>query len=229
MDYGQRRTYLPKIMSNRQTPNMRRSRRKPATKRKGRTAEELRRTAIHEAGHAVIHRVVGMVCGEASITPNYEEMCAGFAIAADPWLIYDAWERRGKLRGFHYESILRGRIMGYMAGREAEIIAFGDHHGGDDNDIYQIDLMAEEGDISLPYVERLRLKVGPLLRRHWRKVDCVANALLTHKTLSAAKIDALIDTVTTPEERAVNERIEKARKPLRDELAWKWEQAGLNL
>ena len=28
---------------------------------KGRTAQQLRQTAIHEAGHAVAHRVVGMV------------------------------------------------------------------------------------------------------------------------------------------------------------------------
>jgi hypothetical protein len=28
------------------------------------------RTAIHEAGHAVIGRVLGMVCGYATIIPN---------------------------------------------------------------------------------------------------------------------------------------------------------------
>jgi ATP-dependent Zn protease len=206
-------------MSNRRNPNTS-SRRKSAPKR--RTAEELRQTAIHEAGHAVIHRVVGMVCGEATIVPDYKKMTAGFAIAEDPWVVYSAWERRGKLRGWHYESILRGRIMGYMAGREAEIIAFGSDAGGDDDDVRQIDLMAEDAEISIAYLERLRLKVGPLLRRHWRKVECVANALISHKTLSAAEIDALIDTVTSPDERARAARIDTARKPLRDELAWKW-------
>jgi hypothetical protein len=40
--------------------------------------------------------------------------------------------------------------------------------------------------------------------------------------LSAAEIDALIDTATSPDERVIAERIDAARKPLRDELAWKW-------
>jgi hypothetical protein len=208
-------------MSNRRKPNTP-NRRKPAPNGEQRRAEELRQTAIHEAGHAVIHRVVGMVCGEATIVPDYESMTAGFAIAEDPWVAYSAWERRGKLRGCHYESILRGRIMGYMAGREAEIIAFGSDYGGDGDDVRQIALMAEDAGISSAYLERLRLKVGPLLRRHWRKVECVADALVSDKTLSAAEIDALIDNVTTSDERARAARIDAARKPLRDELAWKW-------
>jgi hypothetical protein len=55
---------------------------------------------------------LGMVCGEVTIVPDFEAMAAGCTIAADPWKIYMAWEQRSKFRGFHYESILRGRIMG---------------------------------------------------------------------------------------------------------------------
>jgi hypothetical protein len=98
-----------------------------------------------------------MVCGEASIIPDYEEMTAGVAIAKDPSVVCSAWERRGKFRGSQYESILRGRIMGYMAGREAEIIAFGSVGGGDGDDFLQIALMAEDAEISSAYIERLRL------------------------------------------------------------------------
>jgi len=172
---------------------------------KGRTQAELRRTAIHEAGHAVAHHVVGMMCGEASIVPVYKEMCGGYAIAANPWLIYEAWERRGKWRGHDF-----GRIIGYMSGREAEIIAFGDHHDGDGDDLLQIGLIAEAAGFSMTYVERLRLKVRSLLRRHWHKVEAIVEALLIHKTLTGAEIDAIIEKVTTPRERVIARRIEKA-------------------
>ena len=69
----------------------------------GRTPDELRRAAYHEAGHAVVQRVVGMLCGSATIVPDHEEMTAGFAIIHDPWAVYSAWERRGKFRNHHYE------------------------------------------------------------------------------------------------------------------------------
>jgi ATP-dependent Zn protease len=42
-----------------------------------RTTKQLRRTAIHEAGHAVVGRVLGTTCGEATIVPDYDEMTAG--------------------------------------------------------------------------------------------------------------------------------------------------------
>jgi ATP-dependent Zn protease len=192
----------------------------------GRTATDLRRTAYHEAGHAVIHRVMGMVCGEASIVPDYDTMCGGYAIAADHYVTDREWERRGKLRDCR--SILRGRIIGYMAGREAEIVAFGRKRKkyGDDDDLLQIALMAEEADVSEAYLERLRPKVGPLLRRHWRKVEAVAETLLVHKTLSGAEINAIIGKQTTSRERAITKRIEAARKPIRDQVAWKFRQAS---
>jgi ATP-dependent Zn protease len=181
----------------------------------GRTAAELRHTAIHEAGHAAAHRAVGMVCGEATIVPDHKEMCGGQAVAADPWLVYDAWEQRGKRRGHDFESILVGRIIGYMAGREAEIVAFGEHRDGDGDDLLQISLMAEAAGVSQAYLERLRLKVRALLRRHWYKVEAVAEALLVRKTLTAAEIDAIIEKVTTPRERVIARRIEAARKPIK--------------
>jgi hypothetical protein len=184
-----------------------------------RTPEELRSTAYHEAGHAVIHRVVGMLCGGVTIEPDYEEMTAGVAIVHDPWAVYSAWERRGKQRGHPYESVLRGRIMGYMAGREA-IIAFGTHHLGDGDDLRQIALMADEAGISEAYLDRLRPKVRALLRRHWPKVERVAEALLDSRTLTGEEIDALIDSVTTATERDIAARIETVRQPLRDWYAF---------
>ena len=78
-----------------------------------RTQAALRRTAYHEAGHAVAGRVLGMMCGRATIVPDFDAMEAGFTITEDPWKIDSAWETRGKYRAS--VSVFRGRIMSYMA------------------------------------------------------------------------------------------------------------------
>jgi ATP-dependent Zn protease len=177
----------------------------------------LRQAAIHEAGHAVANRVVGMVCGEASIVPDCDGMSVGVAIFfEEPELIERAWKQRGKWRGQHHsESVMIGRIIGYMAGREAEIIAFGTKHEiGDGSDLLQIALMAEQAGVSEAYLARLRTKVGPLLRRHWHKVEAVAEQLLVRKSLSGHEIDSVIRKVTTPLERAIARRIVMARKSM---------------
>jgi ATP-dependent Zn protease len=189
---------------------------------KGRTAQQLRQAAIHEAGHAVANRVVGMACGEASIVPDDDEMSAGVAIVEKPQLIERAWKRVQP----HGESVICGRIIGFMAGREAEIIAFGTTHEIDDgNDRRQIELMAEQAGVSEAYLARLRTKVGPLLRRHWYKVERVAESLLIRKTLSGPDIDALIRKATTSHERAIAKRIEAPRKADREMMAWQFRES----
>jgi ATP-dependent Zn protease len=189
-----------------------------AKKRNRRTADQIRHTAYHEAGHAVAHRVVGMVCGEASIIADYKLMFSGPAIAEDHYAAGAAWDQRKKYRP--QRSVFVGRIIGFMAGREAEIIAFGDHNGGDGDDRKQIVLMTREANISKVYLERLRPKVGLLLRRHWPNVEAVAQALRERKKLSGAEIDAIIDRVTTSGERRAAERVQVARdKNLREKMA----------
>jgi ATP-dependent Zn protease len=41
-------------------------------------------TATHEAGHAVIARVLTLACGGASIQPDYDDGAAGHSIIAGP-------------------------------------------------------------------------------------------------------------------------------------------------
>jgi hypothetical protein len=98
-------------------------------------------------------------------------------------------------------------------------VAFGRSGGGDSDDRLQIALMAQDQNISFAYLNRLRPKVRALLRRHWRKIEQVAQALLRAKTLTAVEIDALIEQVTQQNEREVAAPIKLARKPLRDEYA----------
>ena len=101
-----------------------------------------RRTAIHEAAHAVIGRALRQVCGPATIVPNRELGEAGHAITADPYETLGHWlDVLGRFRGAdEMRSIVRARIMTYMAGREAEEVFFGSCAGGDDEDRRQIAL-----------------------------------------------------------------------------------------
>jgi hypothetical protein len=66
--------------------------------------------AIHEAGHAVIGRVLDMTCGYATVAANDDY--AGHTICADPMEIAQHWENREKYRDI--SLVFRGRILAYM-------------------------------------------------------------------------------------------------------------------
>jgi ATP-dependent Zn protease len=154
-------------------------------------------TAIHEAGHAVIGRVVGLRCGGATIVPDHEEGWAGNAITLDPHISIAEWEARGRWR---YDSIIRARIIVMMAAREAEIECLGQHCGGDGQDQSEIACHIDEAKPSTVkseadrdrFEERLRRQARRLVRRHRKVIELVAKALLKHRTLSARQIDTLV-------------------------------------
>lgn len=71
-----------------------------------------RHTVVHEAGHAVIGRVLTLMCGGASIEADHES--AGQSITEDHFICNDEWRRRGKLRTD--DAALHGRIMSSVVG-----------------------------------------------------------------------------------------------------------------
>jgi len=79
------------------------------------------RTAVHEAGHAVVGRVFGMLCGGATI--ERDEDGAAFAVTHDPHVTQ--WHYEQCARFIDIERLFRRRVYAYMAGAEAEIIFFG--------------------------------------------------------------------------------------------------------
>ena len=164
-------------------------------------------TAYHEAGHAVIGRVLGLACGGASIVTNEAEDEAGHAIIRDPWATISRWEQefmaqveqgREPLKCHGVRSAFRGTIIARMAGAEAENELLGCYLGGDGNDRREIEMMAESGDAELPddlwrrYEPRMRRQSRRLIRKHRSKVVCVAQALLKRTTLESAEIDDLL-------------------------------------
>ena len=170
----------------------------------------LRITAIHEAGHAVIPRVLSIGCGGVTIIPDADS--GGHSVIEGPWRTLWRWEGQGgpEIRDNKliyppgsrphgtYESALRGRILVFMAGWAAEVEILGECRGADGDDRYQIGLMLEE--LPIPggrspaawerYESRLRAKAHALVRRHRAAIERVAAALEERGSLTAEDIDA---------------------------------------
>ncbi|MFJ7441309.1 hypothetical protein ACIQW5_27105 [Methylorubrum thiocyanatum] len=154
-------------------------------------------TAIHEAGHAVVGRVLTMACGGATILANEAEGEAGHSITSDPMVILGEWDRRGKWRGtdMGLASVYRGRIIAVMAGAEAEAEILGECSGGDGDDRYQVALMLYEiaGEEAHERIEiRLRRFAQQLARKHRTDIERVAAALMERETLTGEEIDAML-------------------------------------
>jgi len=157
-------------------------------------------TAIHEAGHAVIGTVLGMLCGSTSIEPDDDS--GGHGIIHDPDDIDDAWRRQGRYRKL--STVFVGRIMSFMAGAEAEVEICGACQGGDGDDRHQIARMMmsrwlhipryeEDGDGSVERFEaKLRARTRGLVRRHRDKIERVAAALLAQRTLTAEEVETVM-------------------------------------
>ena len=101
------------------------------------------RTAYHEAGHAVIGRVLTLPCQEATIRPDYAERMAGYSHTPEPYACLHAWEERGKVRDSN-TAVWHARIITLMAGAEAEAECLGSQVVGDGDDRYWIGIMLEE-------------------------------------------------------------------------------------
>lgn len=146
---------------------------------------------MHEAGHAVIARVLTLACGPASIVPD--DNSAGHTITADRYETLSQWARRGKVR-FTPDPAMVGRVLAYMAGAEAEGVLLGKVGRGDDEDQRQIAWMLEDIGPDDPdrYEQRLRQMTRMLVRRHREKIERVADALSEHGTLSADALDVLV-------------------------------------
>jgi hypothetical protein len=163
-----------------------------------------RYTACHEAGHAVISEVFGIVYRSVTIIPDGVGM--GCATTRSPRVTLDAWGARGRSRfiGHDLRSIYRAYIMEAMAGREAAELCCGPggNFVGDWGDVQNIESLIRDYDLDLSYfnlprgdgdldrLDRMRAATRHLVARHRDKIERVAQALLKRKTLSANQVRA---------------------------------------
>jgi hypothetical protein len=110
--------------------------------RETRVSTRKKQTAHHEAGHAVIGRVLTLPCGHVSIKPDYKTRTAGESITLDPYECLSEWEKRGKVRAL--DAVWIARIVTYMAGTEAVAECLGAMEHGDHDDRLQIAPTMEE-------------------------------------------------------------------------------------
>jgi hypothetical protein len=104
------------------------------------------------------------------------------------------WDIRGKVRD-NADAVWHARIITYMAGVEGEMALLGSTNGGDGDDRYQIEMMAEKLENCKDWNKleaRLRTMTRMLVRRHRALIERVANTLLRKTTLSGVQLDKLI-------------------------------------
>jgi hypothetical protein len=148
-------------------------------------------------------------CGRSAFknVTECEFYSAGHSIIEGPCEIYDAWIKGGRFRNF--ETVVRGRIITFMAGRAAELEFFGSCQGGDGDDQYQVDLMLdeavsyssdEERDNAVAWCRpRLEAACARLTKRHRTKIERLVKALLDEGKLESYEINEIIDqSISSP-------------------------------
>lgn len=152
-------------------------------------------TAVHEAGHAIIGRVMAQKCGDISVVPDHEEMTAGYAITADPMDTVSAWDQAGRWR--EHRSIVIGRIIALMSGRHAEEELCGACEGGDGGDQNEISAMIDDGawrvrqdmsESAQALLTRLERFSRVTVHRHRGAISDLAGELIKRKHMTADEL-----------------------------------------
>jgi len=170
----------------------------------------LKRSAHHEAGHAVIARVLGLLGGAATIAANHMFQSYGgsesyLAATMEHWRrpVSEGGKKKLVLRS--PSCAYRAKVMMSMAGREAVLECLGRTNSYSDSvdldDINEFMPKAYPGASRAEWSrrqDRLRRMTRALVRRHRDKIEHVARALLQHRTLSGRTIDALLPEIPAP-------------------------------
>jgi ATP-dependent Zn protease len=152
-------------------------------------------TAIHEAGHAVIGRVLGLPCGAVTIEPSDDDQELGHAVVGDPGRV---WQRGDGPR----RPLIEKSCVCLYAGREAERIIAGSAEVGDGPDCTKatslICIIGVRGatfvsdDVWDRYEARLRARSRALVSKHRAQIERVAHALTARGKLTSEQVDELI-------------------------------------
>jgi hypothetical protein len=142
--------------------------------------------AIHEAGHAIIARILGVPARRASIAPEGDSF--GFAETADPDTCRAVWASQGRVRPYHYANDACCLVS--MSGVISERIILGVDCGGHSFDIDDIARYIEI-DPRPSRVARLVNATTMLVERHRARIERLAALLSACGTLSGGEIDRM--------------------------------------
>ena len=150
-----------------------------------------RRVAVHEAGHAVIGRVLGLECGQVFV--DAEILLVISSTASRRSREFRAATPR---RHRPIDMIERYQIIGSMAGAEAEVAILGDCDGGDAADRRDIGHMLEDlrvdDDRRAAWERRLRRWTMALCRRHVDQIKRLAEARMRNDCMSDEEVRRVI-------------------------------------
>ncbi len=158
--------------------------------------EQQRRLAFHEAGHAVLGRVLGLPCGGATIIAA-EEHELGHAVIDDP---IRTWGRGDGPR----RPLIEASCVCLYAGAEAEralLNVIDEFHDGPDcsKATSLISIIGVRGarfvgdEVWERYEAKLRRRANQMVRSHASTVERLAELLLKIEAVSGSQIDALMD------------------------------------
>jgi hypothetical protein len=156
------------------------SKKKPSTKvvrREPRKPEELRVTAYHEAGHAVIGYRLGFDLGPVTIVPKGGSV--GNCVGEPAWT-----------DGSRDEDYVVSLFAGAAAGKRIDPIE-GDRGCGDDNEKAD-ELLRSHDDLN---ASELRQRAEDLTTKHWAEIEAVAGLLIEEETLPGDDVDFICDAV----------------------------------
>jgi hypothetical protein len=173
----------------------------------GRSAADDWRIALHEAGHVIVHLVLGdEICG-VTIVPDAE--CAGRTWgpqgvrAAAVWnadsLSEPGVSRNGDVRGVF--SIVQAGVIAMMGGCAAEMLFLGDPPKYIASDVpsanYIAGFVCRTTASVAAFIEHGYQESLALVEQHKTVVQAIAQALIDHpkRTLDSAEIDAVIAPV----------------------------------
>ncbi|MGI3902263.1 MAG: hypothetical protein ACRYGP_29960 [Janthinobacterium lividum] len=154
-------------------------------------------TAVHEAGHAVIGRKLGLDMGQASVLQDDD--AAGHSIVGDPYVTLDRWWHEGRTHR-EFGSVVRARVMMLMAGAEVEIAILGrmqmvDSDTLDGEDRREIDRVMENhpGDPAgdADRLVRMRRVTRRLALRHLEEIERIAAVLLERGVVPGHELDEM--------------------------------------
>jgi hypothetical protein len=160
--------------------------------------ERLRLTAYHEAGHAVTSWVLGLEMEGASVEPQGSSL--GRVSFADMAHIEI------------YDALLHRYLVSSYAGVKSVELYTGRPTDPDDPNTdpgYQgsdwdgvmdliLRLAGPEENAQVAMQERAEEKAQRILRENWRRVEAVAEALLTHRNLESTGLSRLLEEANCP-------------------------------
>ena len=154
-----------------------------------------RQTAVHEAGHAVIGRALGVTCHDVSIVPDRPSEDLGYSVMDDPRF---SWERGDGPK----RPLAEAFCIALYAGAEAERLILGTSDVGDGVDCERAtDCLTWAGVRGATFVgddaydsreAALRARARLEVMRRRAVIERVADALLIHGTLTGEQVDALL-------------------------------------